>query len=114
MEFRFTRHASGVQIVELRGRVTFGRHTERCREMLKAALADGERRFVFDLANVEYADSAGLGFLVSCLTSVRQAGAELRLVSPPERVIHVLNITRLNTVFHIDAGQQQALAHFAG
>jgi anti-sigma B factor antagonist len=112
MEFKIARHGSGVQVVSLHGRLTFEPHTDRCRDAVKAALAAGDRRFVFDLSGVDYADSAGLGFLVSCLVSIRQAGAELRLVSPPERVLHVLHITRLDTVFPIDTGQPQALAHF--
>jgi anti-sigma B factor antagonist len=112
MDFKIARHGSGVQVISLRGRLTFGPHTDRCRDAVKAALAAGDQRFVFDLTGVDYADSAGLGFLVSCLVSIRQAGAELRLVSPPERVLHVLHITRLDTVFPIDTGQPQALAQF--
>ena len=112
LDFKIARRGSGIQVVSLHGRLTFGPHTDRCKDAVRAALATGDRRFVFDLSGVDSADSAGLGFLVSCLVPIRQAGAELRLVSPPERVLHVLHITRLDTVFPIDTAQSQALAHF--
>jgi anti-sigma B factor antagonist len=112
MEYTTARHDSGVLEVSFRGRITFGQETERCREDIKAALSHGDRAFLFDLSAVEYVDSAGLGFLVSCLTSLRQAGAELRLSSPPARVKRVMHLTRLDTVFQIFPSPEAALAGF--
>ena len=110
--FTISKHDSGVHVVTFQGRITFGRQTEQCRQNLKDLVGQGERRFVFDLANVEYVDSAGIGFLVSCLTTLHQNGAKLRLASPPERVRYVLGITKLNTVFEICATREQALENF--
>jgi anti-sigma B factor antagonist len=110
--FNIDNHASGTNLVSFHGRVTFGRETERCRQRLKELLEQGDRRFVFDLSDVEYVDSAGIGFLVTCLTTLGQAGAQLRLTSLPHRVKHVLSITRLNTVFEIFPSQEQALKNF--
>jgi anti-sigma B factor antagonist len=107
--YQIENHPSGVQLVTFRGRVTFGRQTEQCRSYLKDLLAKGERRFCFDLSAVEYVDSAGIGFLVSCLTTLGQAGARLRLAAPPERVRYVLGITRLDTVFEIFDTAESAL-----
>ncbi len=110
--FIISKQDSGCQLVAFHGRVTFGRQTERCRQKLKELLEQGERRFVFDLADVEYVDSAGVGFLVTCLTTLHQAGAKLRLTTVPERVQHVLEITRLNTVFEIFPDRKRALENF--
>lgn len=110
--FTVSKHDSGAQVVSFQGRITFGRQTEQCRQILKELLAQGERRFVFDLAGVEYIDSAGIGFLVSCLTTLGQAGAKLRLASPAERVRYVLGITRLHTVFEVCETREQALTNF--
>ena len=110
--FTISKHDSGAQVISFKGRVTFGRQTEQCRQNLKELLARGERKFVFDLADVEYVDSAGIGFLVSCLTTLGQSGAKLRLASPPERVRYVLGITRLHTVFEVCETREQALKKF--
>jgi len=106
-------HPSGIQVVDFVGRVTFGRETEQCRQRLKDLMAQGEGRFVFDLEKVEYVDSAGIGFLVSCLSTLRQGGARLRLASAPERVRYVLGITRLDTVFEILPSLERALENFS-
>jgi len=111
--FRIARdQPTGVQVITLQGRVTFGRQTEQCRQQVKELLAQGEKKFLFDLAGVEYVDSAGIGFLVSCLTSLGQGGARLKLASPPERIRYVLGITNLHTVFDICESRDQALARF--
>ncbi len=102
----------GRQMVSFQGRITFGRQTEQCRHQLKELMAAGDMKFVFDLAEVEYVDSAGIGFLVSCLTSLGSNGARLRLASPPERVRYVLGITRLDTIFEIFDTREQALKNF--
>jgi anti-sigma B factor antagonist len=107
--YTIAKHTNGAQVVTFNGRVTFGRQTEQCRAAVKELILAGERKFVFDLSGVEYVDSAGIGFLVSCLTSLGQAGARLRLASPPERVRHVLGITRLDTVFEIVETRAAAL-----
>ena len=111
--YTITRHQdAGPHLVTLHGKVTFGRETERCRQKIKELVEAGEKRFVFDLTEVDYVDSAGVGFLVSCLTSLGQAGAKLRLATLPDRVRHVLRITKLNTVFEIFASREEALRGF--
>jgi anti-sigma B factor antagonist len=112
LKYTIEKHANGAQVVTFSGRVTFGRQTEQCRGTVKELVAAGERRFVFDLTGVEYVDSAGIGFLVSCLTTLGQAGAKLRLASTPDRVRHVLEITRLDTVFEICKNRDAALGDF--
>lgn len=107
--FTTSKHDSGVQVVRFQGRVTFGRDTERCRQALKDLLARGNRNFVFDLKDVQYVDSAGIGFLVSCLITLGNEGARLRLAAPPERVEYVLGITKLDTVFEIFPTLDQAV-----
>ncbi len=107
--FTISKQNSGPQVISFQGRVTFGRETEKCRQVLKDLLAQSERRFVFDLSRVEYVDSAGIGFLVSCLITLGNEGGKLRLASPPERVQYVLKITKLNTVFQVFSSLEQAL-----
>ncbi len=108
----FTKDDSGPQVLTFQGKITFGRETERVRQKLKEMAEQGDKRFVFDLESVDWVDSAGIGFLVMCLTTLGQAGARLRLTNLPERVRYVLGITRLNTVFEIFDTRQAALRDF--
>src|SRR5713226_4645202 len=110
--FTSSMHDSGTGVVRFQGRITFGRETERCRQVLKDLMLQGTRQFVFDLKDVEYIDSAGIGFLVSCLITLGSEGAKLRLSTPPERVQYVLGITKLDTVFEIHPDLDTALRDF--
>jgi anti-sigma B factor antagonist len=101
-------HATGAQVFHFEGRMTFGRETEACRQTLKSMLSRGNRNFIFDLSDVEAVDSAGIGFLVSCLTTVRNDGGRLRLANPQQRVEYVLGITKLYTVFEVVPTVEQA------
>ena len=111
--FIITKDESGPNVVAFHGRISYGRETERCRQKIKELLEGGDRRFLFDLDEVQYVDSAGVGFLVSCLTTFQQAGAKLRLTRLPDKVRHVLKITRLHTVFQIFDSREQALKNFS-
>jgi anti-sigma B factor antagonist len=93
------RHVKDVLVVDMAGRVTT--YDDTLRECVRRSLEQGERRFVLNLKDVSYIDSAGLGQLVRAYTTVLNAGGELRLLSPGPRVRYLLEITKLNTVFTV-------------
>ena len=90
-----------IQVVEFHGRLTFGQASESRYAELRDHINSGDRHIILDLGRVSDVDSAGLGFLVMCFTSVRRAGGELRLAAPSPRVVHALSLTRLDTVFPV-------------
>ncbi len=98
------------RILEFRGRLTFGYENKQRYADLRRYLEQGERTFVFDLSRVADMDSAGIGFLVTCLTTVLRADGELRLAAPTDRVLYVLLTTRLDTVFPVFESVRAALA----
>jgi anti-sigma B factor antagonist len=53
---------------------------------------------VVDLSQTEFVDSSGLGALVACLKTARQAGGDLRLAAPTEQATMVLGLTNLDRV----------------
>jgi anti-sigma B factor antagonist len=85
------------------------------RDLMNSLLATGQRRFVLNLASVEYIDSSGLGQLVSIWSSIRKKDGYMTLLNPKPRVKRLFEITLLNTVFEIfdkepDAVQKAAKA----
>ena len=99
----------GPRILQFDHRLTFGRECERHYQELRNHIEQGTRHFIFDLRLAPDMDSAGVGFLVMCLTTVRRAGGELRLAAASSRVLYVLLITRLDTVFPIYGSVGEAL-----
>src|SRR5260370_32761851 len=109
-----TRHLSSVTILDLDGRITLGEGTGMLREAVKEVLARGEKSILLNLGQVSYIDSAGLGELVGCSTTVRNAGGRLKLMQLQKKISDLLQITKLHTVFEVIDDEAKAVASFAG
>jgi anti-sigma B factor antagonist len=59
-------------------------------------------------------DSSGLGELVKTYTSVRNQGGQLKLVSISKRVNDLLQLTKLYSVFDVQADEASAIQSFGG
>jgi len=67
---------------------------------------------VVDLGEVKFMNSSGLGMLIGALTTVRNAGGNLKLARASDKIEQLLVVTKLVTVFeHFDA-VDEALASF--
>jgi len=108
-----TRDVSGVTIVDLSGKITLGEGGVTLREEVRKLLADGSKKIVLNLGEVNYIDSSGLGELVSAYTAVKNAGGELKLINLTSKVRDLLVITKLVTVFDVKDNEASAVASFA-
>lgn len=73
-------------------------------------LADGGRPFiVLDLSTLDYLDSTGIGAISAGRKKVRDAGGNIRLVSPSSLVTKVLRLTELEQTFQVFEGAEEAL-----
>ena len=111
MAFSRTKDASGVAIVQVEGQLIVGNRHE-LKELVQAALGQGERRLLIDFSRTGYIDSSGLGALVSISKKIREAGGELRLSGLNEDLRSLFELTKLDTLFAIAETPQQALASF--
>ncbi|GAB3604745.1 STAS domain-containing protein [Conyzicola nivalis] len=68
------------------------------REAVTDAISKGRPRVVVDLSGVDFMDSSGLGALVGCLKTARQAGGDLRIAAPSEQVTMVLQLSNLDRI----------------
>ena len=96
-----TRHVGGVTIVDIRGRIVLGEESAALRELVCDLLSKGHKKLLFNLGDVTYIDSSGLGSLVSAFTSVRKQEGELKLLNLTNKVQDVMQITKLYTIFDI-------------
>ena len=108
-----TREVGGVTIVDLSGKITLGEGGITLREEVRKLLAEGKKKIVLNLAEVNYIDSSGLGELVSAYTAVKNAGGELKLLNLTSKVRDLLVITKLVTVFDVKDDEAAAVASFA-
>lgn len=68
------------------------------REAMAGVISAGRSRVVVDLSGVEFMDSSGLGALVGCLKTARQAGGDLRIARPSEQVQMVLRLSNIDRI----------------
>src|SRR5579863_3583007 len=108
-----TRQLGGVTIVDISGRIVLGEESAALRELVCDLLSKGHKSILFNLGEVNYIDSSGLGNLVGAFTSVRKQGGELKLLNLTNKVHDLMQITRLYTVFDILDNEAMAVKSFA-
>ena len=108
-----TRQAGDITIVDISGRIVLGEESAALRNLVCDLLSKGQKRILFNLSDVNYIDSSGLGHLVSAFTSVRKQEGELKLLNLTKKVHDVLQITRLYTVFDIMDDEAVAVRSFS-
>jgi anti-sigma B factor antagonist len=102
-----SRLVSGVVILDVIGRLCFLEVA--LRDQVNKVVDAGHRDFVLNLAGVPYIDSFGLGQLVSIWSSIRSESGELVFLRPGDHVRQLLELTKLNTIFHISGEEAQAV-----
>lgn len=78
-------------------------------EQLKHQLENGTSRVVFNLNDMKFINSTGLGMLMTALTKTRNAGGELALCAIPEQMKKLLQMTKLESLFAVHADEEQAI-----
>ena len=106
------RSLDDVVILDLTGRITIGEGTLLVRERIEKLLGRGDRKFLLNLADVDYIDSSGLGELVSAFTTVHNQDGILKLLGLTYRVRDLMQITKLLTVFDVYDDETEALKSF--
>ena len=107
------RSVDGVSVVDLSGRLVLGEESNALRLALKDLLEKNEKKILFNLADVRYIDSSGLGTLVSGLASANNANAQLKLLNLDPRVHDVIRTTHLHLVFAVFDDEATAIRSFA-
>jgi anti-sigma B factor antagonist len=104
-----TRELDRIMVVDAVGRLTLSDSRTQLRDLIHVLSSQGHKKFLFNLAGVEFIDSDGMGELVRCYSIVRQRGGELKLVQVRKKVQDLLELTRLNTLFEIYSEELAAL-----
>jgi len=107
-----SREVSHVSILDIRGRIVLGEEIHLLRDAVRNLIAEGKKKILLNLADVDYIDSSGVGELVGAFTTVRNAGGELKLLNLTQKVHDVLHVTKLYTVFDIRDDEFTAVKSF--
>jgi anti-sigma B factor antagonist len=107
------RQVGDVTILDLQGKILIGEGDDALRDAVKKAVDGGKHKLLLNLADVPYVDSAGLGEIVRCYTTVRNAGGSLKLVNLTKKIQDLLSITKLLTVFEAFDSEEEGVKSFS-
>ncbi len=96
-------------IVDVVGDIDLNRSMEFQNSLLEV-LDKRPQRIVVNLGGVTYMDSSGVASLVKLLSRARKSGSQLCLCNLTPRVQSLFEITRLDVVFTICAGEDEAIS----
>ncbi len=99
-------------MLDAAGRLTLGAGGTKLRDSVHVFVSSGHKKFLLNLAGVEFIDSYGIGELVRCYSVVRRMGGEMKLVRVKQCVLDLLQITKLDTLFEIHSEELMALRGF--
>lgn len=111
IEVNVTETANAVTLVEVNGRVD-SMNANQFRAGLIDQINNGNVQLVLDLSNVDYMSSAGLREIIATLKKAKKEKGDLRLVQPSKRVLDVLEMAGLQTIFRIYATQDEAIRSY--
>lgn len=112
MQFDVAQHGN-VVVISISGDVMGGPDGSTLHDKLHDLRAGGSRNVVVDLDGVRFMNSSGLGMLIGALTTMRNAEGDLRLSRVGERVLSLLIITKLVSVFKHFETVEEAVASYA-
>jgi len=107
-----TRELNRIIVVDVVGRLTLSDGRTQLRDLVHVFTGNGRKRFLINLAGVDFVDSDGLGELTRCYSIVRQVGGEMKLVHVHPRMQALLELTRLINLFEIHTDEHAALQAF--
>jgi anti-sigma B factor antagonist len=112
------RRTGDVTILDLNGRISltdalWSASGTVIGQVIRELVKNGERKILLNLKDVSYIDSSGVGELTGALTAVQRQGGELKLVNPSPKVIDLLRITRLDTLFDVRDDENSAIQSFS-
>lgn len=106
------RKRSQVQVIQLRGQLRLGTPVDELRKTIDDALADGDSRFVLNIAEVPMIDSSGIGLLVQSLAAIKKKGGNIKLVQPSTFAIKTLRLVGVYNLFEVFDEDDKAVESF--
>jgi anti-sigma B factor antagonist len=111
MNFTMLQQGS-VTVIQLQGNLMGGPDASSLNAKLHQLAEEGKKHIVVDLTAVQFINSSGLGLLIGGVSAMKNAGGALKLAGASEKILSLITITKLTTVFENFPTVQAAVASF--
>ena|SRR5215472_14040600 len=100
----------GITVMELSGKISLGRESQQIEVLVQDLLRRNEKKIILDVSNVDHLDSTGIGILAYCFGTLNRNGGDMRIAGASGKVLHLLQITRLDAVLPLCNSVEMACA----
>ena len=102
-----------VMLLTLKGKLNVTEETEKLHSFVRSALDRDYKNVVINMKNLTRISSIGIGAIMRAMTTVRDAGGDLRLAGLDQNIKNIFSITKLIGVIQIFDQNDQAIASFS-
>ncbi|MGC8550829.1 MAG: STAS domain-containing protein [Acidobacteriaceae bacterium] len=96
-------------VITVSGSMTLGSSLKVLDAQLQNLVSNGVNTIVFDLTDVDFIDSAGLGLLMLAHGLLEKENTMLRLCGAQARVRALLKMTKTDSLLHLDESREESL-----
>ena len=102
----------GIAVLEMTGRIAMGSDSQRIEWGLAELLKEDSKHVIFDLTNVTFLDSSGIGILMMCHARLKKAGGALHIAGAKGMVEETMEITSLSKIVPVYSSAAEAAQGF--
>ncbi len=107
-----SREQNGVVVIKLHGKIMGSPEDSSLVNLVYESADQNKVKVVFELSQVDWMNSRGLGILISGLTTLRNRGGDLKLACISESIDTFLNKCRMLAVFECYDSVEEAVESF--
>ena len=107
------RRAGEIVILDIYGAISMGESKEKFAQVMDELLSQKDVNVLVNFSGINYVDSTGIGELVGYLNKFVENNRQLKILKPHDRILKLLQITKLDTMFEIYYDEDEALKSFS-
>ena len=100
-----------VTVLDIQGVIKLGESAREFSGYLEKVLTEEQGPVLINFEGINYMDSTGLGELIGYLQKFEDKQRKMALVKPSHRILALLKITKLDTVFKIFDSREGAMTY---
>jgi anti-sigma B factor antagonist len=102
----------GIVVLEMIGRIAMGSDSQKIEWGIADLLKENHNKVIFDLSEVTFLDSSGLGILMMCHAKLKKAGGTLHIAGARGMVGETLEITSASKIVRLFPTVAEAATSF--
>lgn len=107
-----TKELNNVTVVKMEGSILGGPEASELNSALHKLIDAKKKNIIVDLSDVSLMNSSGLGMLIGAVTTMRNAGGNLKIAAATEKVAQVFKITKVSNVIELHETVKGAVESF--